>query len=107
MFKQKLAQEQEEKEELRFVMTRRKWGHLKNGHPENGATALAQLLYHAKFNFVKILDFFVFIWNFRNQFSDLLESKDTRIAELEKDLFNEERENSMEGANFYYYFRLE
>ena len=35
----------------------------------------------------------------RNQFQDLLESKDCRINELEKDLFNEERENSMEGKN--------
>lgn len=33
----------------------------------------------------------------RAQFQDLLESKDCRIAELEKDLFNEERENSIEG----------
>jgi len=33
----------------------------------------------------------------RNQFHDLLESKDCRIAELEKDLFNEERENSVGG----------
>ena len=41
MFKQKLAQEQEEKEELRFVMSR-KWATLKT------ATALAHVLYHVK-----------------------------------------------------------
>ena len=33
----------------------------------------------------------------RLQFQDLLENKDCRIAELEKDLFNEERENNIEG----------